>query len=139
MFRSNKRNDGLAKHGVERRGLTFLEGAGERECDLLVFVLVVEPCCVDLWKTNGENVTQTSRALCGLGFGTFDETNSKLHDSGVGGCKGVELSLTLTFSPFWYEGRCDDVDVSAVHHNLVGGLRHLGKQHTQYNSQTLSI
>ena len=68
---------------VERRGLTFLEGAGEREGDLLVFVLVVEPRCVDLWKTSGENVTQTSRALCGLGFGTFDETNSKLYDSGV--------------------------------------------------------
>ena len=57
---------------------------------------------------------------------------------GGGGCKGVERSLTLAFSPFWYEGRCEDVDVSAVHHNLIGGLRHLGEhsQHTQYNSHT---
>lgn len=28
----------------------------------------------------------------------------------------------LAFSSLWHKGRCDDVDVSAVHHNLICGL-----------------
>lgn len=28
----------------------------------------------------------------------------------------------LAFSSLWHKGRCDDVDVGAVHHNLICGL-----------------